>query len=344
MKILWIGLLATMSVFAVAEDLNVGFGGSVPKERGALQERSGPSRAGGGEKITVTFKGDRQITNIRLSAFSPSHQGKFLIRSAKGYTSSPRGTIETNLDALSRFDKVTSGAPENYQGMPMVADGKFVENNPNYAFREIEFQIEGFTNNDIGMLIQISTNTQLPMTEFIVHRTGNGEVVGAYVDEVNYAKFSAADIAGLVAASYHPRIDDLANRSFVCSSYSRTARQIDFKTRAYYNTNGALQSASNLDAHLVTWTQTQEGWSLPTDNTNGCGKYVTNNLIRMTASGNLVSEIVLNRYNYLVLCSQAGYDWNAQAAQLDGESYPSVINPDYRALSYEFCRPAVLPN
>jgi len=124
----------------------------------------------------------------------------------------------------------------------MVPDAKFVETNPNYAFSEIQFVIEGFANNDIGMLLQITSAEGLPLTDFIIHRTG--------IDEVNYSKLAPGELASLVQNGYHPRMEDLENRSYVCSSFSKTARSIDFKTRAYYNTNGAC---NRFRIWTVTW-------------------------------------------------------------------------------------------
>lgn len=348
MRILVLGLFAScLAQAALANDLNVGFGASVPKESGAsVIEKSGPSRVSGGEQFTISFRGYKTITSVRLTDFSASHQGKLLIRSALAFYVDGNGNVnQVRLEGLTQFSKVTAGNPENYQNLVMLADGHYVEVAPGATYYEIQLTIEGFSNSDAGMLLQIGTAEGVQPADFVIKRTGSTEIAGGYIDENNYANFSIGELANLMKTGTHPALDDLAGHSFVCSGFNKpSAPQIDFKTRTWYNNNGALQSSTNLDGTLATWSPTQEGWSMPISNKNGCGQYTTNNIIRKTAGGNLVSEVEINRYNYLVQCANAGYDWNAQAAELDSETYPAVVNPAYRALSYEFCRPAVLPN
>jgi len=334
MRIFILGLFAScLAQAAVANDLSVGFGTSIPKESGAsIIEKSGPSRATGGERFTISFRGYKTITSVRLTDYSASHQGKLLVRSALAfYVDSNNNVNQVQLQGLTSTD--------------LLADGHFVEVTPNATYYEIQLIVEGFSNSDAAMLLQIGSVEGIPTTDFVIKRTSSSEVAGGFLDESDYANFSIGELANLMKSGTHPAIEDLAGHSFVCSIYAKSgAPQIDFKTRTWYNNNGALQSSTNLDGTLATWSPTQEGWSMPIVNKNGCGQYTTNNLIRKTAGGNMVSEVEINRYNYLVQCANAGYDWNAQAAQLDSETYPAVVNPAYRVLSYEFCRPAVLPN
>jgi hypothetical protein len=339
-------LLGFCSAHADTNQLSVGFGASVPKDGGtSAVEHTGPSRANGGERFTISFRGYKNISNIRLTGFSPSHTGGALIRSAIALWMDAQGhRLQMNMPALSSFGQVTSGNPQNYQNMVMLRDGNFVETDPNGAFYEIQLIVEGFANNDSGMLLQITSADGLPMNDFIIHRSSTTEVAGTYINEANYPGLSIGEFVTLMTYGTQPTMLDLVGKSFVCSSFSRTAQPaIDYKTRTYYNNNGALQSSSSLDGRLYTWTPTQEGWNMPTPQRNACGNYTTNTIIRKTDAGNLIAEVELNRYNYLTLCANAGYDWNTQAAQLDSESYPAVISNLYRTLSYEFCRPAVLP-
>lgn len=330
MRLCILGLVACLTQMAFATDLKVGFGTSIPLNSVSIIEKAGPSRVSGGEQFTISFRGYKTVTSIRLSDYSVSHQGKSLVRSALAfYVDANNRVNQVRLDGL----------------MTMLADGQTVEVTPNATYYEIQLVVEGYSHSDASLLLQIGTVEGLPPSDFVITRTGSSEIAGEYIDESNYAGFSISQLAHLMRVGTHPGIDDLAGHSYVCSIYAKgNAPQIDFKTRTWYDNNGALQSSTNLDGRLTTWAPTQEGWSMPMDNKNGCGHYVTNNIIRKTAGGNLVSEIEINRYNYLVQCANAGYDWNAQAAQLDSESYPSVVNRAYRALSYEFCRPAVLPN
>jgi hypothetical protein len=346
MRFLVVALFASMMAHAESSELSVGFGTGVPKDGStSTVEKSGPSRVAGGERFTITFRNYKTVSRIRLTGFSASKKGKILIHSALGFVTYDDGKkSQTNFEGLSQFAQATNGNPDNYQNNVMLEDGHYVEVTPNAPFNQIQIVVEGFTNNDAAMLLQMEATESLSLQDFVIHRTGDSEIAGAYIDETNYATLNSSDLAKLIEEGSSPSIDQLAKRSFVCTSYGRGQKtQVDYKTRAYYDNRGALQSASNLDSTMVTWVMTEAGWTLGTDVHNGCGHYQTQNILRMTAAGNLVSEVDINRYGYLVLCSNAGYDWDTQAAEFDSETYPSVISPGVdRVSSYEFCRPAAL--
>ena len=348
MRLLILGLFISAFAYADVNNANIGFGASVPKDGGtSAVEANGPSRAKGGERFTIQFRNYKTVTKIRLTASSKSKQGKILIHDAVGTVTYGDGTsAQTTFTGLTEFDKVTSGNPDKYEtNFVMLQDSHYVEVTPNAPFNQIYITVEGFTNNDIGMLLQLEASDGLPIEDFLISRTGNSEIAGAYINEADYANFKSGQLSALIQNGTNPMIETLAGHSYVCSGYVKNnPAQVDYKTRQYFNNNGALQSASNLDSSLVTWVMTEEGWTMGVDQHNGCGTYQTMNILHITPEGNLVSEVDLDRYNYLTLCSNAGYDWNAQDAQLTSETYPSVISPTiYRTNSYEFCRPASVP-
>jgi hypothetical protein len=73
------------------------------------------------------------------------------------------------------------------------------------------------------------------------------------------------------------------------------------------------------------------------DNFNGCGKFVTTNVLRVTGAGNLISEVVLDLNLYIALCTKAGYDATATQAVETNSTFPSLVNARYVVDSYEFC-------
>jgi hypothetical protein len=337
-----------VSMFAHAETgkVAIGFGTSVPKDGSVTTtERTGISRAGGGERFTVTFRNYKTVNRIRLTGYSTGKAGKVLVHTALGLVTYDNGTHEQiNFEGLSQFAKATAGNPTNYNNNSMLENTHYVEVTPNAPFNELQITVEGFTNNDASMVMELETAEDLPAEDYIIHRTGAEEVAGAFIDEANYPALTGPELSSLVEHGSMPGIENLAGNTFVCTSYVKgSPAQVDYKTRSYYDNNGALQSASNIDSTMATWVNTEQGWTLGTTAKNGCGKFNLRTILRMTAAGNIIGELNINRYDYLTLCANAGIDWNAQAARFDNESYPSVINPDIdRTAGYEFCRPSVV--
>jgi hypothetical protein len=78
---------------------------------------------------------------------------------------------------------------------------------------------------------------------------------------------------------------------------------------------------------------------LKIDNSSGCGRFTTRNVVRLTGAGNLISEVVLDLENFLLQCESVGFDKEAVRAVETNSTYPSVLDPKMVADSYEFCHP-----
>jgi hypothetical protein len=316
--------------------ISLAFGLSVPADPSGATfvEKQGPSRSSGGEHFVIKFARAKTISDIKLTGYSSGHAGKSLIHSAVG----TNGTVKTSLDAIVQFKKVTTGNPQNYNDLVMLPDTTSVETAPNLAFAQIELAVEGFTNNDASLLVQVSSNDGLGTEDFMVTRTGDSETIGGLIDETKYAKFAPADVQALIARGSIPDAAALDGKTFTCTNYTRlNATQVNVKARAYSIANGVLMSTSDLQGPAKVWTATAEGLTAPEDNVSGCGHFASVNIVHMTAAGNLVSEVVLNLENYLTQCEKAGYDRDHMRDIETNETFPSVINSAYVVNAYEFC-------
>jgi|GEM_PF-2085205 len=331
--VLTLGFGAT--ALADGNQLNVAFGASVPVDSSGqtLTEKTGPSRASGGEHFVVRFGRAKNITDIKLTAYSAGHAGKALIHSVTAMN----GTTKVSIDALSQFAKVTAGNPTNYQNLVMLPDTAFVQTTPNQAFTQLDIVIEGFTNNDISVLLQVSSSDAIAAKDYLISRSSVADTLGGLIDESKFAKFTTADLQSLMTQAEVPAAADLAGKTFSCSNYPRLdANQVNYKTRTYAEANGALVSNSDLEGQNV-WTATPAGLQMSIDNFNGCGKYASFNILRMTAGGNLISEIVVVLDDFLNLCEAAHYDRNAVRDVELNSTFTSVLDPKYVVDSYEFC-------
>jgi hypothetical protein len=341
MRSLVLALLSAFSVSAFATtQLNIALGASVPADTSGqtLVEPAGPSRANGGEHIIIKMGPAKNITGIKITAFSTGKAGKALIHNVTG----TNGAAKTAIDSLYTFAKVTMGNPTNYQNLAMVADSQYVESQPNMAFAQIDFQIEGFTNNDASVLIQITTTDPLPTQDYLITRTSSNTVLGGMINEATYARFTAANLQSLMTYGAAPVAADVVGHTFSCTTYTKlNPTQLDYKKRMYSATaSGAIQSISDLEGtgSYQTWTASAAGLQLAISNQNGCGKYTTTNVTRKTGAGNLVSEVVLDLNSYIQLCTAAGYDPTATQAVESNSTFPSVISSTDVVDSYEFCR------
>jgi len=341
MRSLVLALLSAVSVSAFATtQLNLALGASVPADPSGqtLTEKTGPSRANGGEHIIIKMGPVKTITDIKITAFSTGKAGKALIHNVTG----TNGTTKTALDSLYTFAKVTMGNPTNYQNLAMVADTQYVEAQPNMTFGQLDFQIEGFTNDDASVLIQITSSDALPTQDYLITRTSNGTVLGGMINETSYAKFQPAQLQSLMTYGTAPTAADVVGHTFSCTTYTKlNPIQLDYKKRTYSATaSGGIQSISDLEGTgaYQTWTASAAGLQLPISNQNGCGKYTTTNVTRKTGAGNLISEVVLDLNSYIQLCTAAGYDPTATQAVEANSTFPSVLNNTDVVDSYEFCR------
>ena len=322
---------------AHATTLTVAFGTSVPKDPTGqtLVESGGPSRASGGEHFILKMGPAKNITDIKLTAYSTSKTGKDLIHSVTAYN----GSTATALVALSQFSAVTVGNPTNYQNLAMIADSQFVETNPNQAVTELDFVIEGFTNDDASLVLQVTSSDNIPSNDFLLTRTGpnSSDTLGTMIDETTYAAFSASTLNTLMTSGTQPAASDLAGKTFTCTSYTKLdATQVDVLTRTYAVSGTTLQSTSSLEGSL-TWAVTADGLSASVANQNGCGSFGTVNVVRLTPGGNLISEVDLNLSAYLNLCVAAGYDLTGTQDVEQNSTFASVVNTNYVVDSYEFC-------
>lgn len=321
--------------------LSLALGASVPADGTGrtLAEKDGPSRSSGGEHFILKLNRAKTVSDIKITAYSTGHAGKALIHSVTGLA----GATSIALPELSQFNKVTAGNPQNYRGLVMLTDTAFVESHPNQAFSKLDFVIEGYTNNDASVLIEVTSTDGFTQNEFLLSRTGphSDETLGQLIDEDNYAKFTPEQLSQLMNNGTQPQAADLIGKTYVCSSYTKLDNaQIDFKTRAYFANGNVIQSNSDFEDQNRAWKPTADGLVATIANQNGCGTFITQNVLRETGSGNLISEIDLDLQNYLNLCTNAGYDADGTKAVELNSTFPSVISPKAVVNAYEFCRPA----
>lgn len=341
MKIKMFGVISLFTLFswsAMAENLNFAFGASVPTESN-LQNKSqpfGPSRSNGGEHFVLKFASLRTVTSIRLTSFSAARTGKNLVRAVTAQA----GATTVALPGLVQFNKVTVGNPTNYDGNVMLTDSSFVEVTPNQGFSQVDFQIEGFSNDDTSILIQIVTAEAVPETQFILTRTGEHSdlTFGQMISEAGFAKFNADNLKSLMTQGTIPQAGDVAGKSFVCSSYSKLDKaQVDFKSRAYVLNGSALVSHSDLEVPDLTWEAKATGLLALISKRNGCGNFTSYHLVRLTPAGNLIAEVSVDLNAYVQLCVSAGYDEAGTRAVELNSTFPSVVSPTLVVDAYEFC-------
>jgi hypothetical protein len=304
-----------------------------------LNLKTGPSRASGGEQIFIRLARAKTISEIKLTGYSASKQGKTLIHAAVA----SNGATKTMLEGLTKFSKMTNGTVAKYKetDQVMVTDTTFIAVAPGAAFTQLELKVEGYTNNDNSLLLQITSNDGLGAEDFIITRTANGETLGGLIDESKYAKFGLNELQALMGRAVSPALDDVVGKTFVCSNYTRLdGTKLNFKSRRYMSPSaGVLQSFSDLQGPVQTWSQSPHGVQLPIENNGGCGKYITKNTMRVTAAGNLIAEVILELEPFLTLCERAGFDREGARAVEINSTFPSVIDAKYVVDSYEFCRP-----
>lgn len=327
-------LLAPVAM--AANTMSLAIGSSVPMAADYLTLKSGPSRAGGGERFTVKFAGAKTVTTVKISAFSTARNGKALIHNVIGL----RAGAKFALEGLYKFGTPSVGNPTNYNGKNMLTDSASIEVAPNAMFSQLEFQIEGFTNDDASVLLQITTTDDLTMSDFLVTRSAKpSESVGGLIDESRYAKFTATELSSMMAAAKTPTAAVLAGKNFVCTGYSKlNPTRVNFKERSFaMSADGKLQSESDLEGGTQTWTASQVGLVRSIQNTNGCGNFTSYQIIRSVGSGSTISEIVVDHEAYVKLCVGAGYDENAVRTVEKNSTYPSAVNAKYSVGAYEFC-------
>lgn len=332
--------IISISAFAEPTQLSLAVGASVPKDASGktFVHKTGLSRAAGGEKITVRLGVLKTITDIKLVGFSKGGQGKALVRKATAYN----GTVATPVEALYVFAKApTAGKPTNQNNLVMLTNGAYVDATLGQTVSRFELEVEGYTNNDASLLLQITFADGLIMEEFLVTRTGSTETTGAYINEAGYAKFTPANVSALMKIGATPTAAQLSGKTYSCTSYSKQdPTRVDFKTRAYFtDAEGNLKSTSLSQGPTGTWRMTEDGLALTFANRNGCGAYDTHNVVRVTADGNLVSEVVMDLESYIALCTSAGYDTSATRELVAFTTFPSILNTKYVVGVYEFCKP-----
>lgn len=332
---------AAVSSANAATTLSVAYGASVPKDPSGLTyvQTGGPSRSNGGEHFILKMSPAKTVTDIKISGFSTGKAGKSLIHGVTATT----GATTVSLPALSQFSKVTAGNPQNYSGSVMLPDSTYVEATPNQVYSQLDFVVEGFSNDDASLLLQITTSEGLVESEFMLTRTGShsDQTVGGLINEANYAKFTANELTKLMTNGALPQAADVAGKTYVCSSYSKLDNsEINLKSRAYFMSGSTLQSSSDVEGANLNWTATTAGLTTTIANQNGCGNYATYNVVRKTPGGNLIAEVNLDLNNYVQLCVGAGYDADGIRSVETNSTFPSVVNPNFVVDSYEFCHPA----
>lgn len=332
--------LVSFSALAETTQLSLALGASVPKDASGktFVQKTALSRASGGEKITLRLGARKTVSAVKLVGYSKSGQGKALVRKATAFD----GATATPVEALYVFAKAPlAGKPTNQNNLVLLTNGAFVDVAVGQTASRFELEVEGYSNNDASLLLQITFADGLQMEEFLVTRTGSDETTGAYANEAGYAKFSATQLTALLKVGVTPTAAQLSGKTYSCSSYSKQdPARVDFKTRAYFtDAEGNLKSTSLSQGPTGIWRMTEDGLALAFANRNGCGAYETRNVARITADGNLVAEVVMDLEGYIALCSSAGYDTSATRELVAFTTFPSILSPRYVVGVYEFCRP-----
>lgn len=306
--------LMTTNVYADSNQLEVGFGPSLPKGTSTFLLPTGVSRANGGEKLYINFKTSKNISSIKLTAYSNSKAGKVLIRN---------GNIGLKEVMLSHLSSVSIEPKQLLESIDLVA--------------------EGFANNDASLFLQIVSNDDLSTKEFMVTRSGAfTESIGEYFEEKNYARFTLAQLQLLMKISEMPTMDDLAGHTYVCSIYDlKSDRLVDYKTRLYFlgKPPNVLQSLTDIQAELAIWIRNEFGWTISSPyDAKDCGKISMMLYIRKTPEGNLIGEWNFDLEDYISSCMAKGYGRQSSRESILEWSRPSMINEKFVNLGYEFCR------
>lgn len=337
MRMLSFVTFALLAVTAHAEPstLSVGIGASAPKTA-AFKLKAGPSRNNGGEHIVLRLSSVKAVTGIKISGFSAGRKGKTVIRNAVAFN----GSTQTVLEGLTKFANVTMGNPTNYKNSVMVADAQFVEVALEAAIGKIDLTVEGMSSSDSSLLVEITFNDTVTADHFLLTRTGDKETIGSYVNESNYAKFTAAQLATVMKVASEPTPAELAGQTFLCTSYTKLdPARVDFKTRAYYaGPAGELLSKSDAEGLDDRWNHAENGLTKVIPKKNGCGDFSNLHVVRRTGDGNLIAEVVVDLDAYIDLCTKAGYDTSATRELQLYSNFASVLNTKYVAGAYEFCR------
>lgn len=341
MSIRFAGLLCSLVLASspawAAKTLPFAIGQSVPATADALILPHGPSRASGGERFTLKFAGAKTITNIKISAFSTNRNGKALVHNAYGVNASTK----VSLEGLYKFGAPSVGNATNYNGKNMLTDSSSIEIAPNQSFTALEFQVEGYTNDDASILLQVTTAEDLEISDYLFTRTAYPkESAGGLIDESRAAKFTPAELRALMQQAKTPAASTLAGRRFSCTAYTKlNPTLVNYKERSFsVSADGKLQSESDLEGPTQAWTTTAQGQVRTIQNVNGCGTYASYQVLRAIGSGSLISEVVTDLEAYVKLCVGAGYDENAVRVVEANSTFPSAVNAKYVVDSYEFCQ------
>lgn len=339
--------IITLSIFALSllasaaqaepSTIAIGIGASAPKTT-EFKLKSGPSRSNGGEHIVLRLSSVKTVTGIKISGLSAGRKGKTLIRNAVAFN----GNAQTVLEGLTKFAKVTMGNPTNQKGTVLLADGQFVEvAGLTTAIGKLDLNVEGMSSSDASLLVEVTFAETVTGDNFLFTRTGASETAGSYVNETNYAKFTAAQLATVMKVAAEPTAPELAGQTFLCTSYSKLDPiRLDFKTRAYYTgPGGELLSKSDAEGLDDRWNHLENGLTKVIPKKNGCGDFNQLHVVRRTGEGNLIAEVVIDLDAYIDQCTKAGYDTSATRELQMYSNFASVLGSKYVAGVYEFCKP-----
>lgn len=331
------------NVATIPVELSLGLGSSVPDslKDNAMIDKTGPSRRGGGEQITLTFREPKAITSLKLTAYSKSGAGKVLVRRVLNQVEQDGKSVN---DPMVEFfvPSQAVGVYEDYQGLVMLPAEGYVENTPSSLVEKLTIVAEGFTNNDATLMIELKSDEGFSVEDFRLRREfGHG--MGTFIDESGYAEFSLNELNDLMLAGRNPSVDELKGNSYVCSYYDhKGVRDVDFKTRRYFSRgNGPLQSVTDLASEPATWVRTENGWVATSEWDTNCGKIPMQMVVRMTGSGSLINETIMRKSDIYNMCSRAGFWKEAINNFIAQNTHRSVVDPQKYAASFkEFCRPA----
>lgn len=339
-KGLVIAFLFATTAFAGEKSLTAVFGQSFKGNSKTLIGSAGPSRSKNGEQVTINFRAPVALTSLKIEGVSLSKKGKVLVRNAIARPFNDDSLNETSLEALFKYS-ASRGTGKNYQDLVMLENSDSVSTNLEGVYSQIILQLEGFGSDDASVYVELLAGDVIENDDFNIVRTGSSEILGGFIDELNYANFKGPQLAALMKAATDPSTGMLDGHRYVCSLYGRqTKPMLDYKTRQFSSENDLPTSTATTDPTVARWAWSDNGWFINFPWQNPCGMSTTQIILKMTTEGNTISETVVNRYDFDMLCyKNKGWGQDDVEAALNKATFPSAIdNETYAVLSYEFCR------
>lgn len=169
-------IIADQQTLQLPVKLSLGFGSSFPENVvvSSVIDPTLPSRAVGGEVITINLGSEKQVRAVRLKGFSTSGLGKILVRNAFLISPNKETGIDDNLalSQLSHFSAGGIGVFEEHKptGLVFLSNQGFVETYLQKPATQLKLVVEGYYNNDASLLVEIESPDGFKYEEIQVQR------------------------------------------------------------------------------------------------------------------------------------------------------------------------------